>query len=75
MVGGPRMVEENFDGAEYVKLRSRSPTDSAIDMARASDVSALRIMLMNHWFDVAPQYLSVISSFPETTCPHDYRLV
>ncbi|XP_021958481.1 neuroblastoma-amplified sequence [Folsomia candida] len=72
MVGGPRMVEENFDGPSYAKLRSRRPAESAVDMARTSDVAALRILLVHHWFEIAQQYLSVISSFPETTSPIDY---
>lgn len=67
------MVDENFDGTVYGELRRRSPADSAIEMAKASDISALRIMLTHHWFEIAPHYLTVLSSFPETTCPHDYR--
>jgi hypothetical protein len=73
IVGGPRMVEENFDGAVYAELRSKSPVASAVTMARAKDVTALGIILKHHWFEIASQYLEVISSFPETTYPHDYR--
>lgn len=69
------MVEENFDGPSYAKLRSRRPAESAVDMARTSDVAALRILLVHHWFEIAQQYLSVISSFPETTSPIDYRYI
>jgi hypothetical protein len=73
MVGGPRSVDENFDGNVYSKLRSNSPVDSATEMARSSDISTLRVMLTHHWFDIASSYLEVLSSFPETTCPYDYR--
>jgi len=73
MIGGFRMADETFDGAVYSKLRCKSPADAAVEMSRSSDISALKIMLTHHWFEIAPQYLNVLSSFPETTCPHDYR--
>ncbi|CAL8069233.1 unnamed protein product [Orchesella dallaii] len=73
MLGGPRMAEENFDEDVYAKLRSRSPAESAMEMARSNDTSGLRIILTHHWEDIEPHYLQVLSSFPETTCPHDYR--
>lgn len=67
------MAEENFDGAVYARLRSKSPAESAVEMARSNDISGLRIILTHHWDDIKPHYLLVLSSFPETTSPHDYR--
>lgn len=67
------MAEENFDGAIYAKFRSRTPAESAMEMARSNDISGLRIILTHHWDAIEPHYLQVLSSFPETTHPHDYR--
>lgn len=75
MLGGPRMAEENFDGTVYAKLRCRSPAESAVEMAKSNDISGLRIILTHHWEDIEPYYLQVLSSFPETTSPHDYRCI
>jgi len=73
MIGGPTMVDENFDGNVYEKLRLRRPIESAIELTHGSDINALRIMLTHHWLDIAPDYLEVLSSFPETTNPYEYR--
>lgn len=47
MVGGPRMVEENFDGEAFVSLRSKSPAESAIDMARGEDIFILLLLVIH----------------------------
>ena len=75
MVGGPAFVEENYDGQAYGKLRSRNLVYSAVEMARDCDMNGLRILLTNHWHDISEHYMDVISSFPETCSPHDFKFV
>ncbi|CAG7816117.1 unnamed protein product [Allacma fusca] len=73
ILGGALLSEENFDSNVYSKLRNNSVLESCIEMARNSDVSGLKIMCINHWVDVSPYYLHILSSFPETTPAHNYR--
>jgi len=69
------MVEERYNSKSYGRLRSRNTIESAIEMTQNCDTNGLRILLTNHWADVSAHYLDVISSFPETWSPHDYKWV
>lgn len=66
-------VENGYNVKIYGDLRTKAPHESAIEMAKNSNLHGLRVMFKNHWIEIAPHCLTVLNSFPETLSPHEYR--
>ncbi|XP_054425468.1 NBAS subunit of NRZ tethering complex [Pteronotus mesoamericanus] len=64
--------EQRYDAEFFKKFRNQNIVLSARTYARESNVQALEILLTYHGADLLPHRLAILSSFPETTSPHEY---
>ncbi|XP_064620288.1 NBAS subunit of NRZ tethering complex-like [Lineus longissimus] len=73
ILGGAHVAEEHFDHKVYEKFRAQNILEATVDFARACDYRAVDHLLTYHAEDLVPHRLAIISNFPETMSPADYR--
>ena len=73
ILGGASYAAERFNSDFYRDFRSRNVVQLAVEYAQNSDWKALETLLTYHHNDLAIHRLAILSSFPETTNPSDYR--
>ncbi|KAJ9580564.1 hypothetical protein L9F63_024257, partial [Diploptera punctata] len=73
IMGGSHMTKEFYDYMFYDKFRNVSLIKSTVKFARESNWKAVEIMFTYHGGIILPHWLPVLSNFPETLNPHEYR--
>ncbi|XP_070541643.1 NBAS subunit of NRZ tethering complex-like [Ptychodera flava] len=73
ILGGPHAAEERFDDKYFRKFRSQNIVEAAVEFARDGDWQALDSIFTYHGSDTLPHRLAIISNFPETMSPFEYR--
>lgn len=73
ILGDYRAVQQHFDHVFYDEFRQKCPLEACIDYAHDGDAHAVEIMLNFYTDDLSPHLLPIISNFPETLSPHQYR--
>ncbi|KAJ1077714.1 hypothetical protein K5549_011041 [Capra hircus] len=75
ILGVPHASGQRYDAEFFKKFRSQNIVLSARSYARESNVQALEILFTYHGSDLLPHRLAILSSFPETTSPHQYSVL
>ncbi|XP_076354433.1 NBAS subunit of NRZ tethering complex-like isoform X3 [Tachypleus tridentatus] len=73
ILGGPHIAEEHYDAKFFKVFRSQSGLEGAVQFARESDWRSVAAMFTYHGKETLQHHLPVLSNFPETTSPFDYR--
>ncbi|PSN37576.1 Neuroblastoma-amplified sequence [Blattella germanica] len=73
IMGGPHMAEDCYDYMFYDKFRTVSLIESTVKFARESNWKAVETMFTYHGSIILPHWLAVLSNFPETMNPQEYR--
>ncbi|CAH1796434.1 unnamed protein product [Owenia fusiformis] len=73
ILGGIHAAEEHFDPKFFEKFRAANIIESAVDYARASDWQSLDCLFTYHSEDLLEHWLAILSNFPETMSPLEYR--
>ncbi|XP_028411208.1 LOW QUALITY PROTEIN: neuroblastoma-amplified sequence-like [Dendronephthya gigantea] len=73
ILGGPAVAHDNFDSVFFTSFRDSNIVESSVNFARDNDWNAVDCLLTYHGKQTLPHYLSILSNFPETTSPFDYR--
>ncbi|XP_015206508.2 NBAS subunit of NRZ tethering complex isoform X1 [Lepisosteus oculatus] len=75
ILGGPHAAEQRYDAEFFKKFRNQNIVLSARTYARESNVQALDILFTYHGSELLQHRLAILSSFPETTSPHEYSIL
>lgn len=73
ILGDYRTIQQHFDHVFYDELRQKSPFNACIDFAHEGDGHAVEILLNFFTDDLKPHLLAILSHFPETLSPYQYR--
>ncbi|XP_071171040.1 NBAS subunit of NRZ tethering complex-like [Mytilus edulis] len=73
ILGGVHAAAERFNEKFFQKFRSENIVETAVNYARDNNIEALETLFTFHWEDLRPHRLGILSNFPETTNPHEYR--
>ncbi|CAB4022273.1 Neuroblastoma-amplified sequence, partial [Paramuricea clavata] len=73
ILGGPAVAHDTFDCGFFSKFRDSNIVETSVEFARDNDWNAVDLLLTYHGKEILPHYLSILSNFPETTTPFDYR--
>ncbi|CAL4164619.1 unnamed protein product [Meganyctiphanes norvegica] len=73
LLGGPHIAPEHYDYAFYDKFRSQSAILAAVEFAHNYDWRGVEAMFTHHGSETLPHRLAVLSSFPPTMGPFEYR--
>lgn len=67
------MAEDLYDHAFYDKFRTVSLITSTVKFAHEGNCKAVEIMFTYHGDVLLPHWLPVLSNFPETMDPNEYK--
>lgn len=73
ILGDYRIVQHQFDHVFYDEFRQKCPLNAVIDYAHEGDSHAVEILLNFYTNDLKPHFLAILSNFPETLSPYQYR--
>ncbi|XP_021365609.1 neuroblastoma-amplified sequence-like [Mizuhopecten yessoensis] len=73
ILGGEVAAVSRFNDKFFEKFRSQNIVEAAMNYARHGDWKALDLLFTYHGETLKPHRLAVLSNFPETTCPTEYR--
>ena len=74
MLGGSHLAAERYSPAAFRLLRSHSPLENCARAAKQGDTITVECLMSGrHATIISPHWLAVLSSFPETMCPGEYR--
>lgn len=73
ILGDYRTIQQDFDHVFYDEFRTKAPLNSCIDFANAGDPNAVEICLDFYTDDLKFHLLAILSNFPETLSPYQYR--
>ncbi|KAL4228275.1 hypothetical protein ACF0H5_013706 [Mactra antiquata] len=73
ILGGVSYAAERYDAKFFEKFRSENIVEIAMGYAQSSDWSALETLFTFHGHELLPHRLTIISNFPETTPPSEYK--
>ncbi|XP_033750641.1 neuroblastoma-amplified sequence-like [Pecten maximus] len=73
ILGGEVAAVSRFNDKFFEKFRSQNIVEAAVNYARQGDWKALESLFIYHGETLKPHRLAVLSNFPETTCPTEYR--
>ena len=73
ILGDYRKIQQNFDHVFYGEFRQKCPLNLCIDFANEGDCHAVEICLNFYTNDVKAHLLTILSNFPETLSPYQYR--
>lgn len=73
ILGDYRSVQQNFDHVFYDEFRQKCPLNACIDYAHSGDAHAVETLLNFYTEDIASHVLPILSNFPETISPYQYR--
>ncbi|KDR17610.1 Neuroblastoma-amplified sequence, partial [Zootermopsis nevadensis] len=73
IMGGSDMAEELYNYTFYDKFRTISVVTSAVKFAREGNWKGVEIMFTYHGDALLSHWLPVLSNFPETMNPYEYK--
>ncbi|XP_063884338.1 NBAS subunit of NRZ tethering complex-like isoform X2 [Scylla paramamosain] len=73
LLGGAHLAPEHYDAGFYDKFRSQSAISATVEFARDGDWGGVDVMFTYHGEDTLPHRLAVLSNFPPTLGPYEYR--
>lgn len=73
ILGDYRTVQQHFDHVFYHEFRQKCPLNACIDFAHEGDGHAVEILLNFYTEDLTSHLLAILSNFPETLSPYQYR--
>ncbi|XP_060067245.1 NBAS subunit of NRZ tethering complex-like [Ylistrum balloti] len=73
ILGGEAAAVSRFNDKFFEKFRSQNIVEAAVNYAQHGDWKALEHLFTYHGETLKPHRLAVLSNFPETTCPTEYR--
>ncbi|KAF2357733.1 Neuroblastoma-amplified sequence N-terminal, partial [Trinorchestia longiramus] len=73
LVGGGHLAPERYDAAAYSRLREQSSVAACRQFARDGDGDAVAVMWTHHGQATLPHRLALLSNFPPTLGPFEYR--
>uniref|UniRef100_A0A6G1S4G2 Neuroblastoma-amplified sequence n=1 Tax=Aceria tosichella TaxID=561515 RepID=A0A6G1S4G2_9ACAR len=72
-LGDYRTVQQNFDHVFYDEFRRKCPLNFCLDFANDGDANAVENCLDFYTADLKKHLLAILSNFPETLSPYQYR--
>lgn len=73
ILGDYRSVQQHFDHVFYDEFRQKCPLNVCLDFAHDGDGHAVGILLNFYTDALEPHLLAILSNFPETQSPYQYR--
>ncbi|XP_041364061.1 neuroblastoma-amplified sequence-like isoform X2 [Gigantopelta aegis] len=73
ILGGATEAAERFDAKFFKNFRAQNIVETALEYAQMSDVIALDALFTYHGKNTLPHRLAILSHFPETTSPVEYK--
>lgn len=73
ILGDPKSIRQHFDHLFYAEFRYKSPFEASIEFARNSDCRAVTAMFNHCTEHINEHLLPILSNFPETLSPYQYR--
>lgn len=73
LLGGPHVAPEHYDASFFDKFRSQSAISATVEFARNYDWRGVEAMFTSHGAETLPHRLAVLSNFPPTMGPFEYR--
>ncbi|XP_071535636.1 NBAS subunit of NRZ tethering complex-like [Panulirus ornatus] len=73
LLGGAHLAPEHYDAAFFDKFRSQSAISATVEFARNYDWRGVDAMFTYHGEETLPHQLAVLSNFPPTMGPFEYR--
>jgi hypothetical protein len=73
IMGGPHMAKDLYDYTFYDKFRTASLIMSTVKFAHEGNHKAVEIMFTYHGDALLPHWLPVLSNFPESMDPYEYK--
>ena len=73
ILGDYRTVQQDFDHVFYDEFRRKPPLASCIEFANSGDTHAVETCLEYYTIELSPHLLAILSNFPETLSPYQYR--
>ncbi|CAF1011878.1 unnamed protein product, partial [Brachionus calyciflorus] len=72
ILGGSIKAAERFDSDQYLKIRTKSVYEIALDYAREGDANAVEILFCYYSKELKHHQLEILNNFPETLDPDEY---
>lgn len=73
ILGDDRSIQREFDHVFYDEFRRKPPLASCIEFANSGDTRAVETCLRYYTAELSPHLLAILSNFPETLSPYQYR--
>lgn len=73
ILGDHRAVQQHFDHVFYDEFRQKCPLNTCIEYANSGDAHAVDTLLNFYTEDTVKHVIAIISNFPETISPYQYR--
>lgn len=73
LLGGPHIAPEHYEATFYDKFRCQSAILAAVEFAQNYDWRGVEAMFTYHGSETLPHRLAVLSNFPPTMGPFEYR--
>ncbi|XP_076063779.1 NBAS subunit of NRZ tethering complex-like [Oratosquilla oratoria] len=73
ILGGPHVAAEHYLASFFEKFRSQSAVAAAVEFAQNYNWHGVEAMLLYHGQETLPHRLAIISHFPPTMGPFEYR--
>ncbi|XP_074650577.1 NBAS subunit of NRZ tethering complex-like [Tubulanus polymorphus] len=73
ILGGTHIADERYDHTLFKKFRSQNIVEAAVEYAQNGDWKAVDCIFTYHGEDVLPHRFGILSNFPETSAPDEYR--
>ncbi|XP_012940751.1 neuroblastoma-amplified sequence [Aplysia californica] len=73
ILGGEVAAADRYNASFYAAFRSRSIYEIVAEYAQDNDWRAVETLMTFHSADLAPHRLAILSNFPETADPGDYK--
>ncbi|XP_034245235.1 neuroblastoma-amplified sequence-like isoform X2 [Thrips palmi] len=73
ILGGTQLADELFEHTVYAVFRASSSLRACVQFARAANSQAVECMLTYEGSQTLHHWLPILSNFPETVCPTEYK--
>lgn len=73
ILGDYKTIQQDFDHVFYDEFRQKCPLNLCIDYAHEGDSHAVEICLNFYTEELSCHILAILSNFPETLSPYQYR--
>ncbi|KAK7009358.1 neuroblastoma-amplified sequence [Biomphalaria glabrata] len=73
ILGGTLAAVERYNAEFYTHFRARNIFELTTEYAQKNDWAAVEILFIYHSDELAPHRLAILSNFPETSDPNEYK--